>query len=44
MRFTMIPSATSSNTIDVVISNIRKKLPIDPIVTVKGRGYVLKNV
>ena len=38
------PSATNSNTIDVVISNIRKKLPIDPISTVKGRGYVLKNV
>lgn len=38
------PSATTSNTIDVVISNIRKKLPIDPIETVKGRGYVLKNI
>ncbi|HEX5623663.1 MAG TPA: response regulator transcription factor [Sulfuricurvum sp.] len=38
------PSATTSNTIDVVIRNIRKKLPIDPIETVKGRGYVLKNV
>ncbi|MFA6188671.1 MAG: response regulator transcription factor [Sulfuricurvum sp.] len=38
------PSATMSNTIDVVISHIRKKLPVDPIETVKGRGYVLKNV
>ncbi len=38
------PSSTTSNTIDVVISNIRKKLPIDPIETIKGRGYVLKNV
>jgi len=38
------PSAMTSNTIDVVISNIRKKLPIDPIETIKGRGYVLKNV
>lgn len=38
------PSAMNSNTIDVVISNIRKKLPIDPIETVKGRGYVLRNV
>ncbi|MDQ1298420.1 MAG: hypothetical protein QG558_959 [Campylobacterota bacterium] len=38
------PSSTTSNTIDVVIRNIRKKLPIDPIETVKGRGYALKNV
>ena len=38
------PSSTTSNTIDVVISNIRKKLPVDPIETVKGRGYALKNV
>lgn len=38
------PSTMTSNTIDVVISNIRKKLPINPIETVKGRGYVLKNI
>jgi DNA-binding response OmpR family regulator len=38
------PSSMTSNTIDVVISNIRKKLPIDPIETFKGRGYALKNV
>jgi two-component system, OmpR family, response regulator len=38
------PSSMTSNTIDVVISNIRKKLPINPIETVKGRGYVLKNL
>ncbi len=38
------PSATTSNTIDVVISNIRKKLPINPIETLKGRGYAFKNV
>jgi two-component system, OmpR family, response regulator len=38
------PSAATSNTIDVTISNIRKKLPINPIETVKGRGYVLKNL
>jgi len=38
------PSATSSNTIDVMIKNIRKKLPVDPIETIKGRGYAFKNV
>lgn len=38
------PSSTTSNTIDVVISNIRKKLPINPIETIKGRGYVFKNL
>jgi len=38
------PSAMTSNTIDVVISHIRKKLPVDPIETVKGRGYVFKNL
>jgi two-component system OmpR family response regulator len=38
------PSSMTSNTIDVVVSNIRKKLPVDPIETVKGRGYALKNV
>jgi DNA-binding response OmpR family regulator len=38
------PSAMTSNTIDVVISNIRKKLPINPIETLKGRGYAFKNV
>lgn len=38
------PSAMTSNTIDVVISNIRKKLPVNPIETVKGRGYVFKNL
>lgn len=38
------PSAMSSNTIDVVISNIRKKLPVNPIETIKGRGYALKNL
>jgi len=38
------PSATSSNTIDVIIKNIRKKLPVDPIETIKGRGYAFKNV
>ncbi|EQB39445.1 hypothetical protein M947_05485 [Sulfurimonas hongkongensis] len=38
------PTSMSSNTIDVVISNIRKKLPINPIETLKGRGYALKNI
>ncbi len=38
------PSAMTSNTIDVVISHIRKKLPVDIIETIKGRGYALKNV
>lgn len=38
------PSSMTSNTIDVVISNIRKKFPTNPIETVKGRGYVLKNL
>jgi len=38
------PSAMTSNTIDVVISNIRKKLPINPIETLKGRGYAFKNI
>jgi DNA-binding response OmpR family regulator len=38
------PSAMTSNTIDVVISNIRKKLPVNPIETLKGRGYAFKNV
>ena len=38
------PSSMSSNTIDVIIKNIRKKLPINPIETYKGRGYALKNV
>jgi two-component system, OmpR family, response regulator len=38
------PSAMTSNTIDVVISNIRKKLPINPIETLKGRGYAFKNL
>jgi two-component system, OmpR family, response regulator len=38
------PSSMTSNTIDVVISNIRKKFPINPIETLKGRGYVLKNL
>ena len=38
------PSSMSSNTIDVIIKNIRKKLPINPIDTYKGRGYALKNV
>lgn len=38
------PSATSSNTIDVIVKNIRKKLPVDPIETIKGRGYAFKNV
>lgn len=38
------PSATSSNTIDAIVKNIRKKLPIDPIETVKGRGYAFKNI
>ncbi|MDY0115984.1 MAG: response regulator transcription factor [Sulfurimonadaceae bacterium] len=37
------PSATNSNTIDAIIKNIRKKLPINPIETMKGRGYALKN-
>lgn len=37
-------SAMTSNTIDVVISNIRKKLPVNPIETLKGRGYAFKNV
>ncbi len=37
------PSATSSNTIDVIIKNIRKKLTINPIETYKGRGYALTN-
>lgn len=38
------PSSTSSNTIDAIVKNIRKKLPIDPIETIKGRGYAFKNV
>jgi len=38
------PSSMTSNTIDVVIKNIRKKLPVDAIETVKGRGYALKNL
>ncbi len=38
------PSSMTSNTIDVVISNIRKKLPVNPIETLKGRGYAFKNV
>lgn len=38
------PSSMSSNTIDVIIRNIRKKLPINPIETYKGRGYALKNI
>jgi DNA-binding response OmpR family regulator len=38
------PTSMSSNTIDVIISNIRKKLPINPIETLKGRGYALKNI
>ncbi len=37
------PASMTSNTIDVVISHIRKKLPVDVIETVKGRGYALKN-
>jgi len=38
------PTSMNSNTIDVVISNIRKKLPINPIETLKGRGYALKYI
>lgn len=38
------PSVKTSNTIDAVVSHIRKKFPVNPIETVKGRGYVLKNV
>lgn len=38
------PSSVSSNTIDVIIRNIRKKLPINPIETYKGRGYALANL
>lgn len=38
------PSSVSSNTIDVIIRNIRKKLPINPIETYKGRGYALQNI
>lgn len=38
------PSATNSNTIDAIIKNIRKKLPVNPIETIKGRGYALKNI
>lgn len=38
------PSSMTSNTIDVVIRNIRKKLPVNPIETLKGRGYAFKNV
>lgn len=38
------PASMTSNTIDVVISHIRKKLPVDIIETIKGRGYALKNL
>jgi len=38
------PSSMTSNTIDVIIRNIRKKLPVNPIETYKGRGYALTNI
>lgn len=36
------PENVSSNTIDVTINNIRKKLPFNIIKTVKTRGYVIE--
>lgn len=35
------PQNISSNTIDVTIGNVRKKLPIELIKTVKTRGYII---
>ena len=36
------PQNISSNTIDATIKNIRKKLPINVIKTVKTRGYIIE--
>ena len=36
------PQNISSNTLDVTIANIRKKLPIAVIKTVKTRGYIIE--
>jgi len=36
------PQNISSNTIDVTIANIRKKLPVSVIKTVKTRGYLIE--
>jgi two-component system OmpR family response regulator len=36
------PQNISSNTIDVTIGHIRKKLPVEVIKTVKTRGYVIE--
>jgi DNA-binding response OmpR family regulator len=35
------PQNISSNTIDVTIGNVRKKLPINIIKTIKTRGYII---
>ncbi|KIM11845.1 MAG: hypothetical protein KU37_03040 [Sulfuricurvum sp. PC08-66] len=36
------PENVSSNTIDVTIGNIRKKLPVNIIKTIKTRGYTIE--
>lgn len=35
------PQSISSNTLDVTIANIRKKIPVNIIRTVKTRGYII---
>lgn len=37
------PEDVSSSTIRVTIGNIRKKLPLDIIKTIKTRGYIIEN-
>ena len=37
------PEDVSSSTIRVTIGNIRKKLPVDIIKTIKTRGYIIEN-
>jgi DNA-binding response OmpR family regulator len=36
------PENISSNTVDVTITNIRKKLPVNIITTIKTRGFKIE--
>ncbi len=38
------PLSVSSNTIDVTMKNLRKKLIYNPIETIKGQGYVFRDI
>ncbi len=38
------PQNISSNTIDATIKNIRKKLPVQIIKTIKTRGYIIEKI